>query len=107
MRTILARFAGVAALAVVVAGCATGVERRVEAGLTDAGIPTRIASCMAEIWADDLSVGQIRGLARFADTVRGEGKGLTVNRLIDHVRDWNDPRALGVVTSSAALCAVR
>jgi hypothetical protein len=61
---------------------------------------------MASIWADDLSVGQIRGIARFASAVREEDRQLTVGRLIEHVRDWNDPHALRVVTSSAARCAL-
>lgn len=87
--------------------CATVVENRVESGLVDAGVSPSMAKCMAEIWADDLSVSQIRGISRFADAVREEGGGLTVGRLIGHVRQWNDAEALGVVTSSAARCAIR
>ena len=49
------------ALAVLFAGCATAVEQRVESGLTEAGVPADMASCMAGIWTEQLSVSQIRG----------------------------------------------
>ncbi|MCL6250860.1 hypothetical protein M3P36_07380 [Altererythrobacter sp. KTW20L] len=102
-----ASLAGSLALTTLLAACSTVVENRVETGLVEAGLPVSLASCMAEIWADDLSVDQIRGIQRFANAVREEDERLTVGRLIGHVGDWNDPRALAVVTSSAARCAVR
>ena len=86
-------------------GCSTVVEQRVETGLVEAGIPASIASCMAEIWADDLSVEQVREISRFADAVQDEEQTLTVGKLVDHVREWNDPQTLGVVSTSAARCA--
>ena len=86
-------------------GCSAVVENRVETGLAEAGVPAGIAGCMAEIWAEDLSVEQIRDIRDFAGEVRGDQERLTVGRLIGHVREWNDPQALGVVTSSAARCA--
>lgn len=88
------------------AGCSAAVEQRVETGLAEAGLPPAMASCMAEIWADDLSVDQIREISRFADAVRDDDEALTVGRLVDHVRAWNDPEALAVVTASAARCAL-
>lgn len=87
------------------AGCASVVESRVESGLVDAGIPSGPAACMAAIWAEDLSVEQIRGISTFIDGVRDEGDDLTAGRLIGYVSEWNDPRALAVVTASAARCA--
>ena len=93
-------------MALMAAGCSTMAEQRVEDGLAEAGLPAAMASCMAEVWADELSVEQIRGIARFADAVREEEDALTVGRLVDHVREWNDPQALGVVTTSAARCAL-
>lgn len=95
------------ALLPLAAACATIVEQRVENELADAGVPIGIATCMAEIWAEDLSVNQIRGIGRFASSVRNEDRQLTVGRLITYVREWNDPQALGVVTTSAARCAFR
>lgn len=97
---------GCAVLTPLASGCSAVVEQRVEAGLAEAGLPAAMASCMAEIWADDLSVDQIREISRFADAVREDDRTLTVGSLIGHVREWNDPEALGVVTSSAARCAI-
>ena len=85
--------------------CTSVVEDRVETGLTEAGIPAGMAVCMSEIWARDLSVSQIRRIADFARTVRAERQTLTAGRLLQHVGEWNDPQALGVVTASAARCA--
>ena len=106
-RSALSKAAGAFGLALFATACATVVEDRVETGLVDAGIPADIASCMAPIWTDELSTGQIRGISRFASSVRAEEERLTVGRLIDHVREWNDPQALGVITTSAARCAFR
>lgn len=89
------------------AACTTIVEQRVENELAEAGVPLGTATCMAEIWAEDLSIAQIRGIGRFAGSVRDKERRLTVGRLIGYVREWNDPQALGVVTTSAARCAFR
>ena len=64
-----------------------------------------MADCMGDIWADDLSIGQIRGISRFASGIRAEGKRLNASRLISHAREWNDLEALAVVTSSTVRCA--
>lgn len=102
----LPRIAWVLAVALLTAGCSTMVESRVEDELAEAGVPAGMASCMAAHWSDKLSIGQIRGIGRFAAEVRAERETLTIGRLVQHVRDWNDPQALGVVTSSAARCAL-
>ena len=87
--------------------CAAVVENRVETALAEAGVPAGMANCMAPIWADRLSVKQIRGIQRFASNVRAEGGQLTPARLIDHARSWNDPQALQVVSTSTVRCAFR
>lgn len=94
-------------LALASAGCSKVVEQRVETGLTEAGVPAPLATCMAAAWADELSVDQIREIARLAQTVREERETLTVPRLIEHAASWNDPAALAVITRSAARCAFR
>src|SRR5690349_10350914 len=88
-------------LAALLGGCTAVVEDRVETRLADAGVPAGMAACMAEIWASELSVAQIKRIGEFASRVKAERATLTVPRLIDQVREWNDPQALGVVTSSA------
>ena len=86
--------------------CSTLVENRVETALVEAGVSPAMAGCMAPKWADRLTVDQIRGIGRFADNVRSEGRRLTIAALIEHARAWNDVRALEVVVSSAASCAL-
>jgi hypothetical protein len=93
------------ALLPLASACATVAEQRVEAGLAEAGVPLGIATCMADIWAEELSISQIRRISRFADAVRDRDSRLTVGRLVTHVREWNDPEAMAVVTGSAARCA--
>lgn len=95
------------AIALVTTGCATIKEQRIETELTEAGIPANASRCMAEIWADELSTDQIRGIGRFANAVRDDGRTLTLGSLIEHVREWNDAQAAQVVTTSAARCAFR
>jgi hypothetical protein len=101
------RLAAGLALALAGSACSAVVENRVETALAQAGVPAGMASCMAQIWAEDLRVEQIRGISRFAGRVRAERQTLTIPPLIGHVGEWNDPEALGVVTSSAARCALR
>jgi hypothetical protein len=87
--------------------CKAVVQNKVETALVDAGVPAGMAGCMAPIWANKLSVEQIRGIQNFATNVRVERGRLTVGRLLEYVRKWNDPQALTVVTTSAARCALR
>lgn len=100
-----ARLATIASAFALLAGCAAVVENRVESALTEAGVPAPAAACMAGIWAERLTVGQLQGIQRFATGVRAEGRQLTLLGLIGHVRSWNDPEAALVVTTSAARCA--
>ncbi len=95
------------ALLPLASACATVAEQRVESGLAEAGVPLGIATCMADIWAEELSIQQIRRISRFADSMRDKDSRLTVGRLVTHVREWNDPEAMAVVTGSAARCAFK
>ena len=88
------------------AGCTAIVEDRVETRLANAGVPPAMASCMAAIWARDLSVSQIKRIGDFAGRIKAERQTLTVTGLIGQVREWNDPQTLAVVTTSAARCAL-
>lgn len=86
--------------------CQAVVEDRVETRLAAAGVPAAMASCMAGIWASELSVAQIKRIGDFAGQLKEQRQTLTVAGLLDQVRAWNDPQALGVVTASAARCAL-
>jgi hypothetical protein len=95
-----------AAGSVLASGCSAIVTDRVAAGLIEAGLPERMAHCMAPIWAERLSVRQIRRISQLGAEVRADGGSLTAFGLIDRVRRMNDPEAVQVVTSSAARCAL-
>lgn len=105
MKTIRFRLPAVAIAALLLTGCQTVVSERVEDSLVEAGVPAGMATCMGDIWADDLSIAQIRGIQRFANGVKAEGRRLTARSLIAHAREWNDLEALAVVTTSTARCA--
>jgi hypothetical protein len=90
------------------AACSQPLERRVAARLTEAGLPGRMADCMAERWVDRLSLVQLRKVSSLADDLsreRGEGR-LTVARFIERVQAVDDPEVFNVVTGSAAACAL-
>jgi hypothetical protein len=89
------------------AGCAGVAEKRVESGLTDAGVPAGAASCMADKWVDKLSNDQIRDISRFAKRLKADRQRMTLGLLVDHVSEWNDPEAMLVISVSAAQCAFR
>ena len=91
--------------ALLLASCQTIVSNRVEDSLAEAGVPRGMADCMGNIWADDLSVDQIRGISEFAGRVKADGRRLTASRLLGHAREWGDAEALAVVTYSTARCA--
>lgn len=98
---------GVLAAFLLLAGCASVTEQRVESSLADAGVPPQMASCMAGEWVDRLSTDQIRDVSRFAKRLKADRERMTVALLVDHVAAWNDPEAALVISTSAARCAFR
>lgn len=83
------------------------VEMQVKAALVDAGIGESRAGCMAERMTKRLTIGQLLNLRRAMAPLEGEpaedyGLGELVKRL-DRV---DDGETVGVLTSSAGLCAI-
>jgi hypothetical protein len=64
---------------------------------------------MAERWVSRLNVLQLRKVSDLAgDLQRERGRNrLTVGRFIERVRAVDDPEIFQVVSSSAAICAIR
>ncbi len=96
------------ALLLPVAGCAQPFEGRVAARLSEAGLPRRVADCMAARWVDRLSLAQLQKISSLSEDLgreRGQGR-LTVTRFLERVRAVDDPEVFSVVTSSAAACAL-
>jgi hypothetical protein len=89
-----------------VAGCATSVESRVESKLIEAGLSRPMASCMAGRLVDRLSRDQLRDLGRLA-SLRDRNLGaMTIEQLIGHLRASVDPQVYEVVTRAGIGCAI-
>ena len=85
-------------------GCVSRIaESRVRSALIANGLAPRYADCMAGRLVGRLSIGQLRKLER----LRGLGQTQTPAAFIAKFRSVGDSEALGVVTSSAAVCALR
>lgn len=92
--------------ALLVAGCATSVESRVESKLIEAGLSRPMASCMAERLVDRLSNDQLRELAGLA-SLRDRNVGtMTIEQLLRHLRASVDPQVYEVVTRAGIGCAI-
>lgn len=91
------------------AACAQNFEGRIAGRLTEAGLSRPMADCMAERWVSRLNVLQLRKVSDLAvDLQRERGQGrLTVGRFIERVRAVDDPEIFQVVSSSAAICAIK
>ncbi len=81
------------------AGCVEAIkENRVQSALIGNGIAPAMADCMAHQMAKKLTVAQLRRLSELG----GEKHGWL--DYVAAVRRVNDPEALQVLVSSAALC---
>jgi hypothetical protein len=90
------------------AACAQTFEPGIATRLAEAGLSRPMAECMAERWVSRLNVGQLQkisGLAGDLQRERGQGQ-LTVGRFVERVAALDDPEIVGVVSSSAAVCAL-
>ncbi len=94
------------ALMLNLSACATP-EQRVRAGLMDAGLPRPMAACMATRMVDRLSLLQLRRIGRFGDLRGSDPRALTVDQFLHRARALGDPEIWAVMSSSAALCAIR
>ena len=87
------------------AGCASP-ETRIRTALVDAGLSKPVAACMAGRMVDRLSLIQLnklRGLGKLQDK---KARQLSIEEFVKRTKALQDPEILGVVTSSAVICAV-
>lgn len=106
VRTRSARLALLLPLMAMLSACATP-QQRIRAGLIEAGITPPVADCMAQRMADRLSLGQLRKLASLKGLREHHAGRTTIEQYLHSARALGDPEILGVVTSSAAVCAIR
>ena len=98
----------IAAMLATAAGCAQPIENRITDELTQAGVPAGMAQCMATIWAQRLSVGQLARIAQVSsELAAAQQQGEALGPMLDRVRQLNDPQIVEVVTLSAATCVTQ
>lgn len=91
-------------LLLALAGCATP-ETRIRTALVEAGLSKPVSACMAGRMVDRLSLFQLnklRGLGKLQDKKTQQ---LSVAEFVKRTKALQDPEILGVVTSSAVVCA--
>ena len=86
-----------------------GVERvtagRIEAVLVDKGIPQPVAACMGTRMAERLSLVQLRKLENLQAREGESAVPLTMAEFLERLRRVDDPEAIEVVGTSAAICS--
>ena len=87
------------------AACATP-ETRVRTSLIQAGLPTPIATCMAQRMVDRLSLGQLQKLSRLSGISRDRIGQLTVGQFVRKLGALGDPKIVEVVTTAGIGCAI-
>jgi ABC-type uncharacterized transport system auxiliary subunit len=87
------------------AGCAITPEQRVNAALQQAGVPPRVASCMAERMASKLSIAQLKQLKALARD-RAPGEKMSVKHILKRVEAIGDPEIVSVTSRAAIGCAI-
>ena len=91
--------APLAAAALVAGGCVSKLAYgQVKSALSEAGLSEANSACMAERMTDRLSLVQLAKLKRLKGANRSMGQFLAAVRRID------DPEAIEVTVSAAALC---
>jgi len=87
------------------ASCAVTPEQRVNAALRDAGVPPRVASCMAERMADRLSIEQLKELKALSK-LHEPGEHMGPKHIMRSVEAIGDPEIVRVTTRAALGCYI-
>jgi hypothetical protein len=87
------------------AGCAVTPEQRVNAALRDAGVPPRVASCMAERMVAKLSIEQLKELKSLAKAEQ-PGEKVSAKHILKRVAAIGDPQVVEVTSRAAIGCYI-
>lgn len=86
-----------------------GIERvtasRIERTLVARGIPEPMAGCMAVRMADRLSLAQLRRLERLGPDEGESAEPRSAGDLLARLRRVDDPEAVQIAATAAAVCA--
>ena len=88
------------------AGCAVSKEQRVNAALQKAGVPPRVASCMAERMSAKLSTAQLEQLRTLAKAPEA-GEKMSLKHILRRVAEMGDPEIVIVTTRAAIRCELK
>lgn len=82
------------------------IEGKVRTGLMNAGLSKKQSTCMAPRMVDRLSITQLRRIASLGNFKDESLRAMGWDRFMHNVRALKDPEILGVVSSSAVVCAL-
>ena len=109
MRKAIIGIALVAILGFFAWGYFGGIERvtagRIESVLVDKGISQPVAACMGSRMAERLSLNQLRKLENLQAREGESTVPLTMAEFLERLRRVDDPEAIEVVGTSAAICS--
>ena len=100
------RLAAVMLASLALSACAASPTMRVRTALLQAGVPQRMANCLADRLVERLSYDQLRELGQIAKLPREDTGKLTIHQLVKRVSAIGDPKIVEVVTSSGIGCAI-
>ena len=87
------------------AACAVTPEQRVDSALREAGVPARVASCMAERMAARLSIEQLKELKALSK-LHQPGEKMGAKHIMRSVEAIGDPEVVRVTTRAALGCYI-
>lgn len=87
------------------AGCGASPEQRVNAALQEAGLPAKIARCMAGRMTERLSIEQLKELKSVAKA-ETPGEKMSVKRVLRRIAELGDPQIVTVTTNAAIKCEI-
>lgn len=100
------KFMLVLALVGSLGACASGYENRIERRLVDLGLSRTLSSCMASRMVDNLSSGELRRVARFADALDRDVEDLTLGQVAARFGGVGDAHIIEVMGRAAVGCAI-
>lgn len=90
-------------------GALGGLDRvtanRIETTLVEKGIPQPIAACMGQRLSERLSLNQLRKLENLQARENESEVPLSIAEFLERLRRVDDPEAIEVVGTSAAICS--
>lgn len=81
-------------------------ERRVEAALTDKGVPPALAACMAERMASELTIEQLRALENLGPREGEEAVPRLPGEALRRIERVGDPQAVRITMRAGVVCAL-